>query len=201
MIITTKSKVEGVRGRMAEFGEVYYWVSRGCSWKHSLVLHRRKKTASAKSHPAWQLPWESSGHRRELFLGTEQDSRGWAGPTQLPRVDTVAQGTELSLGNAGAVSSTLDFAFYTLLFISLFVTLILVLKGNLSDTFRVFTISQPVNLSLGSCLGGSDPDFRLLWVFILTLKLFCSSLGASSIVGGWLEMQNLRPTRLGNHPR
>lgn len=53
----------------------------------------------------------------------------------------------------GSVSSTLAFALYMLLCIFLSVTSVLVSKGTPSDTCRIFTIRQAVNLSLGSCLG------------------------------------------------
>lgn len=81
-----------------------------------------------------------------------------------------------------------------------FITLTLVLKGTLSGTCRIFTIRPPVNLSLGSCLGNQN---RLSWsqgnlCSDLSLKLFCSSLQPISIPGGFLEKQNLRPTRLGS---
>lgn len=51
----------------------------------------------------------------------EWDSRGLAGqPTELARVDIVAQGTELWLESAGTVSSALVFAFHILCYLFLF---------------------------------------------------------------------------------
>lgn len=55
--------------------------------------------------------------------GLLQDGMGFQGfsrPTQLARVDIVAQGTELWLENAGTVSSALVFVFHILCYLFLF---------------------------------------------------------------------------------
>lgn len=48
VIITTKPKVGGVQGWLAELEKVHYWLFGGCSRKHSLLLLRRRKMVSAE---------------------------------------------------------------------------------------------------------------------------------------------------------
>lgn len=89
-------------------------VIQGMFTKTVISATQEKEECQPRS-PTWQRPWE-----REACLRTEWDSRGLAGPAQLPRVDTVAQGTGLWLGNAGTMSSALVYAFHILCYSFLF---------------------------------------------------------------------------------
>jgi hypothetical protein len=43
----------GRQGKVSKLEKVYYWLSGGCSWKHSLVLLRGKKTECQQTSSTW----------------------------------------------------------------------------------------------------------------------------------------------------
>lgn len=155
MIITIKFKVGGVQRWLADVEKVNYWLFRGYSWKHSLVLFRRKKTVSAES-PHLATSWKGQAIQESLASGQNGLSEVHPGQHSWPKLTLCLQGQNCGLETQGVNSTSCFCILHSVLHLSLFVALILVLNS----IRHMQNIHHYPTSKFGDTLRESDTDLR-----------------------------------------